>query len=194
MSEAVLPATLTFDTRELPTEDQFEAWRSFHASVIDVTMSPEARKGFIFEQQVWDLGKLAFTSSRMPGPQVPRKWHHLRKAPLDHWCLVLPESALHGNQAPNAPERQVHFRSLGRQYEGAAAESSVSTVYIPRDFLRPLAATLDKHPGSVGPDGLGGLLTDFLISFERRLPRIPAHEIPNAVEAMRAMISACLAP
>lgn len=57
-----------------------------------------------------------------------------------------------------------------------------------------MAGTLDEHPGSVGPGGLGGLLADFLISFERRLPYIPAHELPNAVEAMRVMISACLSP
>lgn len=194
MNEAGLLATLKFDTRKLPVEHQFEAWRSFHASVIDVSISPEARQGFIFEQQVWDLGKLAFTSSRMPGPKVPRNWHHFAKDPLDHWCLVLPESAMHAAQDPNAPPRQVHFRSLGRPYDGTAADSSVSTVYIPRDLLRPLAGLLDKHPGVVGPDGLGGLLADFLISFERRLPYIPAHEVPKAVEAMRAMISACLAP
>ena len=194
MNEAGLLATLKFDTRELPVEHQFEAWRAFHSSVIDVSISPEARRGFIFEQQVWDLGKLAFTSSRMPGPKVPRKWHHFGKDPLDHWCVVLPESAAHATQDPDAPPRQVHFRSLGRPYDGAAADSSVSTVYIPRDLLRPLAGVLDKHPGTVGPDGLGGLLADFLVSFERRLPHIPAHEVPNAIEAMRAMISACLAP
>ncbi|WP_378945511.1 helix-turn-helix domain-containing protein [Mesorhizobium sp. ANAO-SY3R2] len=186
--------SLRFDTRDLPVEHQFEAWRAFHASVLDATLSPEARQGFVFEQKVWNLGSLAFTSARMPGRPVPRQWRHIRKDPLDHWCLVLPESAMHAAQAAGAPPRQVHIRSLGRPYEGAAADSSVSTVFIPRDLLRPIAGVLDAHPGTLEPTGMGGLLADFLISFERRLSTVSADEMPSYVEAMRAMLSACLAP
>lgn len=187
-------APLFFETGRLPVEHQFEAWRAFHASVIDVSLAPEARQGFIFDQQVWNLGKLAVTSSRMPGPLVPRRWQHYRKDPLDHWCLVVPESALYGSQMADSPPRQVHFRSLGRPFEGAAADSSVLTIYVPRDLLRPLAGVLDTHHGTVGPTGMGGLLADFLISFERRLPAISLQDVPAMAEAMRAMIAACLVP
>ncbi|PWK66453.1 AraC family transcriptional regulator [Aminobacter sp. AP02] len=162
--------------------------------MIDTSPSAEAGQGFVFEQKVWSLGSLAFTSARMPGRPVPRTWRHIRKDPLDHWCLVLPESAMHASQGPGALPRQVHFRSLDRPYVGAATDSSVSTVYIPRDLLRPIAGVLDAHSGTVGPTGMGGLLADFLISFERRLLTISEDDVPNYVEAMRAMVTACLAP
>ena len=191
---AALAPSLRFDTRDLPAEDQFEAWRAFNSSVIDASLSREARQGFAFEQKVWDLGSLAFTSALMPGRPVPRTWSHIRKDPLDHWCLVLPESAKHVAQAPDAPTPQVYFRSLGRPYDGAAADSSVSTVFIPRDLLRPIAGVLDAHSGTVEPTGLGGVLADFLVSFTRWLPAISANDVPNYVEAMRAMVTACLAP
>lgn len=125
---------------------------------------------------------------------VPRTWSHIRKDPLDHWCLVLPESLMHASQAQGGTSRQVHFRSLGRAYVGAAVDSSMSAVYIPRDLLRPIAGVLDTHSGTVGPNGIGGLLADFLISFERQLLTISEDEVPSCTEAMRAMVIACLAP
>lgn len=187
-------APLRFDTRDLPAELQFEAWRAFHSSVIDVSLNQDARAGFQFEQKVWNLGKLAFTAARMPGPLVPRRWQHLRKEPIDHWCLVLPDSGSNKPQIADGVPRQVHFRSLGRPFDGAAADTSVMTLYIPRDFFRTLAGTLDAHAGSLSPGGLGALLADFLIALERRLPSIPAKDMPQLVEAMRVMITACIAP
>jgi AraC-like DNA-binding protein len=185
--------TLTFDTRGLPREHQFEAWRAYNSSVIDVSLSRDKRDAFAFEQQVWDLGSLVFTTSSMPGPLVPRHWQHLRKDPLDHWCIVLPESRSYTTgQAAGSP--QVHFRSLGRPFEGSAADSSVSTIFVPRDLLRPIAASLDAHPGTVSSNGLGSLFADFLVSVERRLPSMTAQEVPRLVEAITAMISACIAP
>lgn len=192
-AQAAIPL-LRFDTRDFRDRDQFEAWRAFNSSVIDTSLSPEARQGFVFEQTVWSLGSIAFTSARMPGRVVPRTWRHIRKDPLDHWCLVLPESAMHASQALGAPLPQLHFRSLDSAFDGAAADSSVSTVFIPRDLLRPIAGVLDAHPGTVGPTGMGGLLADFLISFERRLLTASEDDVPSYVEAMRSMVTACLVP
>lgn len=184
---------LKFDTGELPPEDQFEAWRAYNSSVIDVSLSPENRGGFAFSQQVWDLGKLAFTTSMMPGPLTPRSWQHLQKDPLDHWCLVLPESQAYTTRALQGSP-SIHFRSLGRPFEGAAADTSVSTIFIPRDLLRPIAGALDAHAGTFHPPGLGGIFADFLIALERRLPEITQEEVPRLIEAICAMITACIAP
>ncbi|MGQ3214535.1 MAG: helix-turn-helix domain-containing protein [Shinella sp.] len=184
---------LIFDTRLLPREHQFEAWRSYNSDVIDASLSPNHRDAFTFEQKVWDLGALAFTSSRMPGPQRPRSWTHLSKDPLDHWCFVLPESAQYIERVM-AESPQVYFRSLGRQFSGVAADSSVSTLFIPRDLLRPIGDFLDGHSGTLPNDGLGLLLSDFLISVERRLPTMMLEDVPRLVESLATMIIACVAP
>lgn len=190
------PALLTplkFDTGDLPHEYQFEAWRAYNASVIDVSVDSEMRGEFAFSQEVWDLGKLVLTTSSMPGRVTPRNWLHLRKNPLDHWCVVIPESRRYTEQTA-AGSPQVYFRSLGRPFEGAAADCSVSTLFIPRDLLRPIAASLDAHSGVLDTNGLGGLFADFLIALERRLPFVSAEEAPRLVEAICAMITACVAP
>jgi AraC-like DNA-binding protein len=186
-------APLIFDTRSLPKEHQFEAWRAYNSAVIDVSLSTDNRNAFTFENKVWDLGAIAFTSSRMPGPLVPRSWEHLSKDPLDHWCFVLPESARYTEQAVEGSPK-VYFRSLGRQFSGAAADSSVSTLFIPRDLLRPVAGLLDTHSETLASDGLGILLSDFFISVERRLPTMVTEDVPRLVESIAAMIIACVAP
>lgn len=194
MPDTTLLAPMMFDTRELPLEHQFEAWRAYHSNVIDVSSSPKARDGFMFEQHVWDLGKLAFTSARLPGTLAPRNWRHLRKDPLDHWCIVLPESGFHiANMTDNA-SRNVFFRSLAGPFEGMAVDSTVSTLFIPRDLLRNTAGALDAHSGILNSDGLGGLFGDFMCSLQRRLPAITVKDLPYLVEAMRTMITACLVP
>lgn len=182
---------LTFDTASVPREQQFEAWRSYQASVIDVSLSTPASQGFHFQQEVWHLGQLAFTTARMPGPLVPRSWRHLRKDPLDHWCLVLPDSQ---SVQPGEQPRQLHIRSLGRPFEGSASDSSVSTMFIPRDLLRPISGVLDNHSGTLETTGLGGVLSDFFIALERRLPALEAKDMARVVDGVRALIVACLAP
>lgn len=192
MPASQLITPLTFDTSRLPGEHQFEAWRAYQSSVIDVSPNLSARDGFGFRQDVWDLGPLAFTTAQMPGPLVPRTWRHLRKDPLDHWCLVLPES--HAARIAGNQPKQLYIRSLARPYEGKAADSSVSTMFIPRDLLRPISGVLDSHGGTLPSAGLGGLLYDFLIALERRLPMVEAKDLPQLIEGIRALIVACIAP
>ncbi len=182
---------LTFDNTSLPREQQFEAWRAYQASVIDVSPSTPTSQGFAYKQDVWHLGQMAFASAQLPGPLVPRNWKHLRKDPLDHWCLVLPDSK---SVQPGDHPRQLHIRSLGRPFEGAAVDSSVSTMFIPRDLLRSISGVLDGHSGSLETSGLGGVLSDFFIALERRLPTIEAKDMARVVDGVRALIVACLAP
>lgn len=192
MPATQLIAPLTFDTGTLSDEHQFEAWRAYQSSVIDVAADVSAKDGFAFRQDVWDLGPIAFTAAQMPGPLVPRTWRHLRKDPLDHWCLVLPES--HSARFVGNQPKQLYIRSLARPYDGAAADSSVSTMFIPRDFLRSISGVLDTHSGTLPPTGLGGLLHDFLLALERRLPLVEAKDLPQLVEGIRAVLVACMAP
>jgi len=193
MAAPELIKPLTFDTGDFPHALQFDAWHAYNASIIDVSLDRESRGAFSFEQKVWDFGKLAFSTSLLPGPRAPRSWEHIRKDPIDHWCLVLPENASHAAGTANQPP-QLYFRSLARPFAGSAADSSVATLFIPRDMLRSSSAKLDAHSGVLEQGGLGGLLADFLISLERRLPTITAEEMPRLTDAICAMIAACVVP
>lgn len=181
-------APFVFTTAALPAADQFAAWRSFSAAAIDLSLEADG-PGFVAEQRVWDLGSLALTCAELPGARGRRRWRHLAREPLDHWCLVVPEPA---GQPP--PLREIGFRSLARPFDGAAADSRVISLFLPRDLFGPAAGLLDAVPARIADSGLGRLLADYLMLLENRLPGIAPADLPGLVEATRALVLACLLP
>ena len=175
-------APFRFSTIELAATEQFEAWRQFSAPIIDMTLEDDL-DGFAAEQSVWDLGSFIFTRASMPGARR-RAWRHVDKDPIDHWCLVLP--------LDGATRMPLGFRSLARPFEGAAADSGVLSLFIPRDLFG--ASMLDEVPTTIPDTGLGRILADYLLSLEHRLPEMDMSELPGLIEATRAMLGACLSP
>lgn len=152
-SAALTP--LLFSTKDLSKRDQFEAWRDFISPTVELSLETgnAGQAGFEAEQTVWNLGALVFTNASMPGAGYTRKWRHLTRDPLDHWCLVLvPEDLANG-----APP-QLAIRSLATPFEGGGADSRVLTLFIPRDLFRGCVAPLDAAPHDIPRAGLGGLL------------------------------------
>lgn len=192
-SKRSLP-TFQFSTKLLPPEDQFDAWRTFSAPVIDVSL-PSGQKSFAAEQTIWTFGNFVLSIATMPEGCI-RAWKHLKKAPLDHWCLVIPEPPIaafpdrsfHFNPGP----RQLHFRSLGRPFEGTASDSSVLSLFIPRNTFDGMAAMIDQAPATIADTGMGSLLIDYLLSLSHRLPAMTPEELPHAATATRSMLAACL--
>ncbi|MFG1424430.1 helix-turn-helix domain-containing protein [Roseixanthobacter liquoris] len=181
-------APLHFSTADMPPAEQFDGWRDFIASTVDLSLLAAPAEGFAADQTVWDLGRFALTSARMPGAGYQRSWRHLGKDPIDHWCLVLYESESPGRRAP------LGFRSLARPFVGAGADRRVLSLFIPRDLFAGNSAALDAAPPDIPDTGLGGLLADYLLSLEKQLPRLSAADLPAVAEATRTLLAACLAP
>ncbi|SHG02546.1 AraC-type DNA-binding protein [Kaistia soli DSM 19436] len=176
------------DTRTLGKNDQFAAWRSFMAATIDVTIEGDPADGFEAEQTVWDLGSLALSRAVMPAGAQIRHWRHLKRDPLDHWCLVISR----GSAARSG--LSLSMRSLALPFEGHSNDRSVISLYVPRDSMRSASAGLDRLAGQLPDTPLTGLLIDYLVSLERRLPAIPSDELPRLIEATRQLLTACLMP
>ncbi len=182
-SGVLVPAVLS--TAPFAKAEQFAAWRNFMAPVIDLAVEPAPNEGFAAVQTVWDLGSLVLTHSVMPADGELRTWRHLKRDPLDHWCLVLVEGA---------EDLTLSMRSLARAFEGAARDREVICLYVPRDLFRSSVASLDQvEPGRRdGP--LAALLADYIASLHRRIPTIAVGELPKLLEATRALLAACLLP
>ncbi|MFG1427642.1 helix-turn-helix domain-containing protein [Roseixanthobacter glucoisosaccharinicivorans] len=186
---AALPlAPLHFTTADLPKAEQFGGWRDFIAATVDLSLVAAPAVGFEADKTVWDLGRFALTSARMPGAGYQRSWRHIGKDPIDHWCLVLYESEIPGRRAP------LGFRSLARPFVGAGSDRRVLTLFIPRDLFAGTAAAFDAAPTDIPDTGLGGLLADYLLSLERQMPRLTAADLPAVAEATRTLLAACIAP
>lgn len=173
-----------FATASLPKQQQFEAWRTFMSPAVEMSLA-DLDVGFGAEQTVWDLGSAALTHATMPGEGFRRSWRHLKRKSLDHWCLVLVQSR---------SGRNLYIRSLAQPFEGSSDDSSVISLYVPRDLFAGTGNLLDAVGGDIPETGLGKLLADYVASLEKRLPEIAITDLPKLVEATRTMISACLSP
>ena len=78
---------LRVDTRLLAKADQFDAWRTFMAATIDMTVDGDAADGFEAVQTVWNLGSLALSHARMPDGGQMRHWRHLKRDPHISICV-----------------------------------------------------------------------------------------------------------
>ncbi len=178
-------APLQLSTGMLPRAEQFAAWRDFMSPVIDVAVDSASDVGFVAEQTVWDLGSLALSHAVMPADGRVRTWRHLKRDPLDHWCLVL---------VTGPGGATLSMRSLAQPFEGAARDREVISLYMPRDLFRSSADSIDRLQAGI-PDGpLASLLADYILSLDRRIATLTPGELPKLVEATRMLLAACLAP
>ena len=190
----VFKTLMNFSTRDLPASEQFDAWRCVNAPVIELELLGPRGKGFEADLTVWNLGGLILTRAIMPGPDFARRWRHLRKEPLDHWCLVIAQSASPGASDSGQAERYLGFRSLARPFSGFASDTHVLTLFIPRDFFGGDASAFDAIEGDIPDTGVGAFIADYLLMLEKRLPRVGVDEWPSIVAATRSLIVACLSP
>ena len=159
------------------------------SDVVDFEDIETPQQGFEARQSIWDLGNLAFTRAIMPGNGVVRHWHHKGRAAIDHWCLVLV-----GGAPQLASGRSLHFRSLGRPFDGSGCDASVLTLYIPRDLFGGASSMLDRVPNAAPDTGLAGLLADYMASLDQRLDGIQESDLSNLATATRDLVAACLLP
>lgn len=194
----VIQSSLVFRTRGLPKTEQFDAWRSFVAPVVEVDLLGSRTIGFAAMHTVWSLGSLTLTAAILPGAGHPRKIRNLIKNPLDHWCLDLrdsqPQPASNARSASEHCRRRLHFRSLARPFEAVAEDSHVLSLFIPRDLFGGAAGAIDAVAGEINDIGVSGLLADYLLSLERRLSQIGVDELGSVADATRALVAACLTP
>ncbi|MFG1464296.1 helix-turn-helix domain-containing protein [Xanthobacter sp. DSM 24535] len=181
-------APVRFSTAGLPKAEQFDGWHDFMAPTVDISLVTAPETGFVANQEVWNLGRFALSSARMPGAGYERIWTHLGKDPIDHWCLVLYEGDCPGRRAP------LGFRSLAAPFAGGGHDRRVLTLFIPRDLFAGSAAAFDAAPHDIPDSGLGGLLADYLLSLEKQLPRLTQADLPAVAEATRTLLAACIVP
>lgn len=188
-----LSCSIDFTTTGFPPRDQFEVFRAAHAGVMDLYLARSEDASFPARQTAWDLGKLIFTRTKLPGKGYAYRWRHVRKATLDHWYVALPfHSSKRGDsQVQRAAMPELHC--LARPFEAETEEDGVLTLFIPRDLFGSNSA-LDHMLDVESSGGLAVMLADYLLLLNRSLPELRITELPYVVEATRCLIAACMAP
>lgn len=147
---------------------------------------------------MWDLGGVALLQSKFPAVAFARTPQNLRSDPVDHWYLSY---AKVGSARTSAAGRDnfscagsLYLGSLLGQFEGETSRMEAVYLYIPRDFCRDAAGTLDSVSNTNLTTGLGRLLADYLLDVERRISMLTVDELPGLLAATRTMIMACVGP
>lgn len=189
---------LRFSTRALEPALQFDAWKAYVASLVDIRL-PEGTSvddGFPADHTAWHLGGMLFVQQRTPAHSYIRSSASLRASPIDHWYLSIPRSGhswteVSGEVAEGAPG-QVEFRSLGQPFSGRTLDCETVLIFMPRDLFADKPAVLDGANNSILSGNLAALLTDYVGSVEATLDSLSAQDLPRVVQTVRDMVVACL--
>ena len=191
---------MILSTRHLPEQNQFPAWRELAAPYVDIFPADVTQPGFIADQVTWDLGSVAFMRCRNPAMVYARTAHHLRANPVDHWFLTFARSGANDKSGTGAnwggigSSRLLSVSSMRDTFQGSTTKLDALMLFLPRDFCRDAAATLDAVVNTRLTSGLGQLLADYMVDLERRLPMLTESELPSLLAATRAMVLACIMP
>jgi AraC-like DNA-binding protein len=187
-----LSRAIDVSTNEFPTLEQFDVFRDAHRNVAEVELLRSEDDSFPAHQVVWDLGRLIFTSTELPGKGYAHRWRHMRKGSLDHWYVMIPirDSGIGpGRVTTEAPS----LHCLAKPFESESEDDGLLTLYMPHDLF-PATSALDLMFDVQLEGGRGLLLSDYLLLLNRSLTELRVADVPHVVEATRCLIAACLAP
>jgi AraC-like DNA-binding protein len=201
---AVAPAerpceTLVTSTRGLPPAEQFDFWRDRDGGMLEhLPTARPAAAGFAAEARIARFGAFAMMTVDIAGGHYRRCGTRARRDGIDHWTLTTGRRGRRvlrsGDTVQEMTPGTVHIGSLGTAFETVRSDSSWLHLYVPRDTLAGLAATIDGARLRPVPGPLGDLLRDYLEILSRQLPQVSAAEAPRLAETTRAVLAALLAP
>lgn len=185
--------SLDFSNLSLPLPDQFEAFRFAYQDVMDVSVAPDSAQSFPARQTVWDMGRLAFMRTRLPGGKHAHHRKHLKACQLDHWYVSLPFFSPKPGNWHEAKTAAPQLHCLATPLDREISHDGILTLFIPYDLFAS-TASLHRMLDVELEGGLGKLLAHYLIFLDGSLAALQASEIPYVVEATRNVVAACLGP
>ena len=187
-----------FTTMSVPRCEQFEAWRNWYGSLIDIASRNAPDKGFPARNLTWRLGSLAVAQVSAPAIWTQRTKPLIRRNPVDHWVITVNRRGAMTVKTPSAsfspPVGVPYVMSLGEEMETAKNDHARVQFYLSRDGFRGIAALLDAARATALDTAEGRLLADYMTMLARNLPDLAREDGPRLGNAVEAMLGACLAP
>jgi AraC-like DNA-binding protein len=188
-----LSCSVDFSTLEFPAADQFDVFREAHRDAAEGELVSSRSPSFPARQMVWDLNTMIFTYTKYPGAGATHRWRHLKRPKIDHWYLMFPFRFASSGNRNELPAASPSLHCLAKPFELETSAEGYVALFVPRDTLG-LAPVLDQMANARFDDGIGSLLTDYLVLLNRSLPELRITELPTVVEATRSLLAVCMAP
>ena len=189
---------LHFSTRNLPAGEQFAAWKSHVAPLVDVIL-PEGLSEtdpFPIDHIAWNFGSMVLVQQQVPAHSYFRSAAKLRSSSIDHWSVGLLRSGkswteVNGRVAQGEPNK-VEFRSLGVPFSGRTIAAESLWLYLPRDLFSQTATIGNSSNNLILSGALANLLIDHINSVEMQLRNFTAADLPAVVRTTRDLITTCV--
>ncbi|OWW00468.1 helix-turn-helix domain-containing protein [Rhizobium sp. R693] len=181
---------LRFSTRELEPEQQFAAWQSYVAPLVDIRRPDGSPTGFAADHAAWNLGGMLIVQQNTPAHSYMRSEAKVRSSPIDHWHIAVLRSGqtwteVGGHVCEGEPGK-VELRSLGHPFRGRSTDAQTLSLYLPRDLLHSASTEIKNNIALSGTRAK--LLIDYLDGVEAKLAQLAELELPQVVQTIRDMI------
>jgi AraC-like DNA-binding protein len=147
--------------------------------------------------EVWTLGPFALSRITGPSGRYVRGAAQIARDLLDHWVLCVAPSGLHklhaGGTAVTVAAGEPFILSLSKPFEGERDDADWLCLFIPRDSFPELSPAIDRCCHLPLASVPGRLLGGFLRQLAAEMPTLQDAEMPRAVEAIRALVTAAVA-
>lgn len=185
-----------FSTQGLPPDQQFDAWRSRVAPLIDLAPLHDPHAGYTASNRLWHLGAMAYSAVVAPAVGYDRTSTSIRRDSLDHWMLL---SVRRGSAVFRVDDRVVTARPgepvivpMGRPHAGQRSDGEWKAMFLPRGSFAALSARLDSAPAHSCAPPFGHLIDDFMLWLDHALPAMAPAQVSTLPGVTSTLLAACL--
>lgn len=186
---------ISFSTEDVAPAEALDAWSAWFGGLnayIPVEGAP-----FAARVDYWRLGRLVLGANVSSPMRLVRDRARARRDGLDHWVLRVSRRGVvrsrSGDRAYVSRPGELVLERLSGCYEDEwTADEWVALILPPGDFPE-IDRTLEGLGTGPVVGARSGLVADYLLALERRLPHLTQADAPALARATRSMVST-LAP
>lgn len=181
-----LKCAIDLDTSLAPPAEQFDFYRTWNASVVDITLLRNKFKTFAARQRIWQLGNLTLLSLDCRGNGYRRRWSSKKNPVFDHWVLSVPFRL--ASDGGSLQAKKLRWQCLGAPHEDQAEDDGVLSLFLPRDFAFSQPFDLTIRPE------MATFISDYVQLLYRSLPDRTERDAEYIAIATINLIAACIVP
>ena len=182
--EKPLKCAIQFDTARAPLNDRFAFFQSWHATLVDVSLSEGDKLTFEARENIWQLGDIAFVAIDA-SPSHLLHWEHKKKPVVDNWIVYVKEIAT-SDPGGDPAGQGIRVANLAAP-NVCESRGRLIALFFPHGAIE---ASLQPEIA----DGPASFFADYIRLLHGNLPALQRGSLSRLAEATTEMLAAVIAP